>query len=170
MKNFISGRVIPDSKGPVAHIKLEDMDLQIGEYICYSPTDMKMIVVEPSNIFRAKMEHLSKVANERRIAAKSCRDEAEAKKLSAEYKKLEAEYRSQMSSSFIFVNKGYDVIDMEVPKNCLTFLDLKNDSITAILYGQTAFFLINPDDEWKYDNDGDVYNKRAFIQILRNAI
>jgi len=171
MKNFISGRVVLDTKRPVAHIKLENVNLKIGEYTCYSPTDLKMIVVEPSADFHKKMEALSEKIKDKRLSEIHSRDESERKKISVECTKLEAEYRSQMSSSFIFINKGYTVIDMDVPKNCLVFLDLKgNDNITAISYDENTMFLINPDDEWKYDSEGDVYNKRAFIQIIRNAI
>ena len=129
-----------------------------------------MIVIEPSSAFHSKMEKCSDKIKDRRLAEMRARDEAERKKISAECTKLEAEYRSQMSSSFIFVNKGYDPTDLDVPRNCLVYLDLKGDEITAISYDKTTLFLINPDDEWRYDSEGDVYNKRAFIQILRNAI
>ncbi len=170
MKNFISGRIVLDTKKPVAHIKFQNIDLQIGEYTCYFQNDLKMIVVEPSNVFHAKMEKFSDKIKDRRLAEMRSRDETERKKISAECTKLEAEYRSQMSSSFVFINKGYDPMGMDVPKNCLVYLDLKGDEITAISYDRTTLFLINPDDEWRYDSEGDVYNKRAFIQILRNAI
>lgn len=170
MKNFVSGKVTLDTKRPAAHIKLKDIDLQIGEYTCYSPLDLKMIVVEPSAVFRSNMEKLSEKIKERRLAEMRSRDESERKKIALECTKLEAEYRSQMTSSFVVVNKGYDVIDIEVPKNCLVFLDLKSDEITAISYNDNTMFLINPEDEWRYDNEGDLYNKKPFIQILKNAI
>lgn len=170
MKNFISGRVVLDTKRPVAHIKLDNVNLQIGEYTCYSPNDLKMIVVEPSITFQGRMEAMLDKIKERRLAEMRSRDESERKKINLECVKLEAEYRSQMSSSFIFVNKGYQPMDMEVPKNCLVFLDLKGDNVTAISYDATTMFLINPDDEWRYDSKGDLYNKRDFIQILKNAI
>ena len=158
MKNFISGRIVLDTKKPVAHIKFQNLGLQIGEYTCYFQTDSKMIVIEPSSAFHSKMEKFSDKITDRRLAEMRARDEAERKKISA------------MSSSFIFVNKGYDPTDMDVPRNCLVYLELKGDEITAISYDKTTLFLINPDDEWRYDSEGDVYNKRAFIQILRNAI
>ena len=106
MKNFISGRIVLDTKKPVAHIKFQNLGLQIGEYTCYFQTDSKMIVIEPSSAFHSKMEKFSDKIKDRRLAEMRARDEAERKKISAECTKLEAEYRSQMSSSFIFVNSS----------------------------------------------------------------
>ena len=59
MKNFISGRIVLDTKKPVAHIKFQNLGLQIGEYTCYFQTDSKMIVIEPSSAFHSKMEKFS---------------------------------------------------------------------------------------------------------------
>lgn len=170
MKNFTSGSVVLDSKKPVAHIKLQNVDLQIGEYTCYFQTDLKMIVVEPSSSFQSKMTKFLNHIKDLQNKEKTSRDENERKKISAECKQLEAEYRSKMSSSFIFVNKGLDPVNMDLPKNCISYLELKSSEITAISYDRTTLFLINPDDEWRYDSSGDLYNKRDFIHILRNAI
>lgn len=170
MKNFTSGSVVLDSKRPVAHIKLQNIDLQIGEYTCYFQTDLKMIVVEPSSSFRSKMAGFLNHIKEKQAEEARSRDEIERKKISAECQRLDAEYRAKMSSSFIFINKGYDPMIMDLPKNCVSYLELKSSEITAILYNNTTLFLINPDDEWRYDNSGDLYNKKPFISILKNAI
>lgn len=170
MKNFISGSVVLDSKRPVAHIKLQNVDLQIGEYTCYFQTDLKMIVVEPSSAFRAKMAGVMNHIKEKQAEEARSRDESERRKISAECQRLDAEYRAKMSSSFIFINKGYDPMNMDLPKNCVSYLELKSSEITAILYNNTTLFLINPDDEWRYDNSGDLYSKKPFINILKNAI
>ncbi len=170
MKNFISGSVVLDSKRPVAHIKLQNVNLEIGEYTCYFQTDLKMIVVEPSSSFRAKMSKVMNHIKEKQAEEARSRDESERRKISAECQRLDAEYRAKMSSSFIFINKGYDPMNMDLPKNCVSYLELKSSEITAILYNNTTLFLINPDDEWRYDNSGDLYDKKPFITILKNAI
>lgn len=173
MKNFISGKVETDFNKTSGKIRLNNIDLRMGEYICYCPADSRMLVIEPKKLFFKAMGELEKAMKNAKVNLEKAKDNISKDALNKEYSKLEDKYRSQMTSSFIFIYRGSDdTFDMEVPRNSITALGLENNdnNVTAILYDDESLFIINPKDEWMYDEDGDAYNKRPFINILKNAM